>query len=227
MSGRRVKRSEGPRSKMTKATYRKKALPYLLKDFDRHCAYCLDPSDFRSPSENHIDHFDCKLRERQRHQYKNLMLACSACNISKHDKPVVNPFDSDQRLLNCTEENEFPTHIVEAADGRWHPVTKAGEYHIESIELNAECHRNKRSARRRITEEILKTCTTAIQYRATNPRATHDAIMNMLRLILNHLNSFPPLVTDRGLISASDWLRVQGVDTSLLSVGHHDDPAKG
>src|SRR5437899_167860 len=94
----RVKRGPGPKSKMTEATYRKKALPHLLNDFKRHCAYCLDPDEFRHPSLNHVDHFNCKLHGRKRHQYTNLMLACGACNMSKRDKPVRNPLDHEQRL---------------------------------------------------------------------------------------------------------------------------------
>ena len=130
MKATRVKRSAGPKSTLTKANYRKKALNFLLKDFERRCAYCLDPNEFRHPSLDQVDHFNCKLRERQRHQYKNLMLACAACNLSKHDKPIANPFDKEQRLLNCTEENEFPEHIIEMEDGQWEAVTKAGEYHL-------------------------------------------------------------------------------------------------
>src|SRR5437868_3115831 len=110
----RVNRSDGPKSTMTEATYRKKALPFLLKDFEGRCAYCLDPSEFRHPSQNHVEHFNCKLHGRKRHLYANLMLACATCNQCKHAKPVVNPLDQDQRLLNCTEENEFPAQIVEA-----------------------------------------------------------------------------------------------------------------
>ena len=46
-----------------------------------------------------------------------------------------NPLDKQQRLLNCTEETEFPEHIVELDNGQWQSVTKAGEYHLVSIGL--------------------------------------------------------------------------------------------
>jgi len=122
----RVKRGTGPKSTMTKASYRRKGLPFLLKDFEGRCAYCLDPNEFRHPSQDQVDHFNCKLKERKRHQYKNLMLACATCNHCKHDKPTVNPFDKEQRLINCTEENEFPDHIWERDDGQWEAKTKPG-----------------------------------------------------------------------------------------------------
>jgi hypothetical protein len=208
----RVKRGPGPKSKMTKATYRKKALPHLLKDFDAHCAYCLDPSELRHPSQNHVEHFDCKLRERQRHQYVNLMLACVTCNMCKHDKPVVNKFNPKQRLLNCTKENEFCLHIKENEMGEWEPQTPAGFYHIQSIGLDEQCHSKKRFMRRRLAESILTLYTTAIQYLGHNPRVIHDAIMGHTKAIVEELRNLPPLVTEDGLISVDDWLRKKGVN---------------
>lgn len=219
MKAARVKRSAGPRSKLTRASYRRKALPFLLKDFEGKCAYCLDPGEFRHPSQTQVDHFNCKLRERKRHQYENLMLACSACNLTKHDKPVVNPLDREQRLLNCTQENEFPEHILEKEDGQWEPVTKAGEYHLESIGLREDCHKQKRAARRRIVEQILILCSTAIKYETSNPAAIHYQVMDTLRELLSHLDNFPPLVTGEGILSARDWLKARGVDLSLFPKG--------
>lgn len=215
----RVKRGPGPKGKLTQGNYRKKALPFLLIDFDGRCAYCLDPSDFRHASLNHVDHFDCKLRGRRRHQYPNLMLACAACNLSKHDKPVVNPLDKDQRLLNCTEETEFPEHIVETEDGQWQSRTKAGEYHLAVIGLRERCHQSKRAARRRLAERILALCTQAIQYQSVNPVAVHRQIMGTLRDLVGHLDAFPPLVTEKGVQTVRAWLARHGVDARLFGQG--------
>jgi len=216
MKGPRVNRSAGPKSKMTKANYRKKALRFLLKDFQGCCAYCLDPSDFRHPQQNHVDHFDCKLKERQRHQYKNLMLACVTCNSCKHDKPVINPLDQEQRLLNCTIENEFPEHIVEIEEGQWKPITKQGEYHLESIGLTESCHQRKRFARRINAEWLLRLCTTAIQYKTHNPAEVQSQLMNIVSSILALLDSFPPLVTQDGVVTVRKWLAANGVDIKLF-----------
>ena len=199
---------------MTEFTYRKKALPHLIKDFSGHCAYCLDPKEFRAPSQNHVDHFDCKLRGRKRHYYKNLMLACAACNMSKHDKPVINPFSEEQRLLNCTEENEFVEHIRETEDGQWEAMTPAGHYHLESIELREDCHRNKRRARKVMTDEIAKLFKTAVKYETHNPAELHNQMMATIRSLLAELKNFPPLIVNGGAISARDWLKSQGVDIS-------------
>jgi hypothetical protein len=208
----RVKRGLGPQTTMTKATYRKKALPHLLNDFERSCAYCLDPNDFRHPSQDQVDHFNCKLPERRRHQYKNLMLACAACNLNKHDKVVINPHDQEQRLLNCTVENEFDGHIVEGKDGHWVSTTNAGEYHITSIELDHQCHRKKRAVRREMAETLLALCTMAFRYRAQNPEEIHKQIMESAKAILGQLNNFPPLIVEGKTITVREWLKNQGVD---------------
>lgn len=210
----RVKRSKGPASAMTEFTYRKKALPFLMKDFNGHCAYCLDPKEFRAPSQSHVEHFDCKLKGRKRHFYKNLMLACAACNMSKRGKPIKNPLNPEQRLINCTEENEFIEHIRETEDGQWEPLTPAGHYHLESIELREDCHRKKRRARRIMTEEVAKLFRTAVQYEAHNPVELHNQMMATIRSLLTVLDNFPPLVVPGGTISARDWLKSEGVEIS-------------
>jgi hypothetical protein len=120
--------------------------------------------------------------------------------------------------LNCTEENEFPEHIVELEDGQWEPKTKAGEYHLESIGLRESCHRQKRYARKRIAEQILNLCSTAIQYRTFNPAEVHNQMMDTLRALLSHLDNFPPLVVEDGVLSPREWLNARGVDVSVLQV---------
>ncbi len=212
----RVQRGKGPAATMTEATYRKKALPYLLTDFRSQCAYCLDPGEFRHPSQTQVDHFDCKLPPRKRHQYVNLMLACAACNRVKHDNPIRNPFDPEQRLLNCTEENEFPNHIAEADDGQWVPLTKPAVYHLEVIGLTEESNRKKRLARREVALEIQKICSMAVTYKASNPKALHDQLMDSVKIMLGLADNFPPLLTDAGVVSTRDWLKSQGIDVSNI-----------
>jgi len=212
----RVKRSHGPKAAMTEATYRKKALPHLLADFNGLCAYCLDPKEFRAASQSNVEHFDCKIRGRERHYYKNLMLACAACNMSKHDKPVVNPFDSEQRLLNCTEENEFLGHIRENSNGQWESTSKAGHYHLASIGLTADCHNKKRKARAVMANRIFGLLTTAIQYKTVNPEAVHHQLMGAVRDLLQTMENFPPIVTENGVFTVKEWLKSKGVDLGFL-----------
>jgi hypothetical protein len=197
---------------MTKWTYRKKALPFLSKDFEKKCAYCLDPDELRHPNQTHVDHFDCKLPEKRRHRYKNLMLACSACNVSKLDKPVVNHYNPKLRILNCTEENEFQGHILEDDDGQWIGITAEGVYHLEVLNLKEECHRKKRKMRRGIAEQIYNLCSTAIQYQSQNPVETHRALMETVRQMLNDIDNFPPLITENGPVSVKVWMQQKGID---------------
>lgn len=206
----------GPKIRLTRSNYRKKSLPFLLSDFQKRCAYCLDPDDFRHPALNHVDHFNCKLRERKRHQYRNLMLACAACNQVKHDKPIVNPLDPRQRLLNCTEENEFPKHIREDDNGAWQHLSDEGEYHLTTIGLQEPCHTAKRRERRRNANQVLALLKQAVQYQSINPVSLHRTIMEMVHGILSLLDNFPPLVTEHGMISVRDWLKQNGVNADLL-----------
>jgi hypothetical protein len=152
------------------------------------------------------------------------MLACAACNQTKHDKPVANPLDSEQRLLDCTKENEFPDHIVETADGQWDWRTDAGKYHLTVIGLREPCHQAKRLARRVLAERILRLCTTAIQYLSLNPKDTQRELTKTVLDLVNHLDSFPPMVTDRGVESVREWLRVQGVDIGLFPAAESAKP---
>lgn len=216
MSEPRVKRSKGPKVLLTDGNYRKKALPFLLQDFERRCAYCLDPDEFRLPSHNQVEHFDCKISGRRRHQYRNLMLGCVACNFTKRAKPKTNPFDKRQRLLNCTEENEFLGHIVEEEDGQWKALTPEGEYHLTCIGLTESCYRSKRVERRRMATRLLALLTQAIRYESHNPPDLHKETMSMIRGTLGLLEKFPPLVTDAGVLTVREWLDKQGVDTNSL-----------
>ena len=145
------------------------------------------------------------------------MLGCAACNRYKHDKPVQNPFAADQRLLNCTEENEFPDHIAEGPDGQWTAKTNEGHYHLNSIGLTADCHRRKRLARRVMADRIYSLLTTAIQYKTHNPKQVHDELMSASNDVLNLLENFPPLVTEHGILTAREWLQKKGLDVGLLS----------
>lgn len=216
MTAERVRRGPGPPVMLREGNYRKKALPFLRNDFQRTCAYCLDPRDLRHPSLDHVDHFNCKISGRKRHAYTNLMLACAACNLTKHDKPVCNPLDKRQRLLNCTRECEFPQHIRESEDGQWVPISPEGKYHVTVIGLDEACHRSKRAMRRRLADQILRLLTTAIQYEADNPAEVQSQLMATLRELLRDLDFFPPLVTNGGVLTIRQWLASRGVDTDLL-----------
>ena len=105
---------------------------------------------------------------------------------------------------------------IETVDGQWNHLTKAGEYHLESIGLREPSHKRKRAARRVIADQILALCTTALQYKAVNPAEVHNQLMWTMRSLLEHLRNFPPLVTEKGVISTMEWLKSNGVDTQVF-----------
>jgi len=80
------------------------------------------------------------------------MLACAACNLNKHDKPVVNPYNGKQRLLNCTEENEFTGHICELENGKWEAKSDEGLYHLDQWPYRRLSY-GKATCPRQITEK--------------------------------------------------------------------------
>lgn len=130
---------------------------------------------------------------------------------------MVNPSDNSQRLLNCTEENEFPEHVVETDDGQWMGKTPQGEYHLAAIGLQENCHKTKRQARRKMAERILGLLTQAIQYESHNPPGLHKQVMGTVLDTLDVLENFPPMVTENGVKPVREWLAEKGLDVALLA----------
>jgi hypothetical protein len=196
----RVKRGPGPKGVLTKNTYRRKALKFLKADFGCQCAYCLQSSELQHANQTHVDHFDPHKPNRSRNAYSNLMLACSGCNLNKHDKFVQNPFNKSQRLLDCTKENEFPQHIVETSDGRWTGKTEEGIYHIATIELNEPALVRNRAARRELIERLKALeAQTSFTYTGGIDAASFSALTALLQTVRSQLQTSIPLVTDFGL----------------------------
>jgi hypothetical protein len=201
MNGARIKRGHGPRSLLTKNTYRRKALQFLINDFGRRCAYCLQSSELQHANQTHVDHFDAHKPNRTRHLYKNLMLACSGCNLNKHDKFAQNPFNARQRLLDCTKENEFPEHIVETKEGVWTGKTDEGNYHIATIELNEPALVRTRAARNELAQRLKALEARAFKYTGSLDTTSLAALESLLDAVRRELKSSIPLVTDSGLLS--------------------------
>lgn len=200
MSVARVKRGAGPKGVLTKNNYRRKALKFLKADFACQCAYCLQSSELLHANQTHIDHFDAHKPNRSRHAYENLMLACSGCNLNKHDKFVRNPFNKKQRLLDCTKENEFPQHIVEDRSGLWVGKTDEGIYHIATIELNEPALVRNRVARRELSERLKALeAQTSFTYTGSVDATSLAALSSLLQTVRKQLETSIPLVTDSGL----------------------------
>ena len=196
----RVKRSRGPASAMTEYTYRKKALSFLKRDFQNRCAYCLRHLSDEHINQSHVEHFDSALKDRRRHRYSNLMLACSACNLSKLAKAVFDPKEPIRRLLNCTVENEFPEHVVENESSEWVAKTPAGDYHIRAVDLNEPAHVRRRSRRRAVFSELLKLETSAIRYKGSIQPDALNTLLSTLSELRDQLRTAIPIPTEKGLL---------------------------
>ncbi len=86
-----------------------------------------------------VDHFNPRLPERLRDQYRNLYLASRHCNNSKRQYwPTVGQMKEGIRFLDCCREWDYGAHIFEdPVTHRVNGVTPAGKYHVRMCDLNA------------------------------------------------------------------------------------------
>jgi hypothetical protein len=137
----RVRRGEPPKGKLNNRNYRRRALPALLRDFERRCAYSLrHEQQAGGLTHMEVDHFNPTLPNRLRNKYSNLFLSTRHCNLKKR---AYWPLAVDQkkgiRFLNCCEEMDYGVHIFENPETHeLVGVTPAGRYHILACNLNAD-----------------------------------------------------------------------------------------
>jgi hypothetical protein len=201
----RVKRTKGPSGTITENNYRRKALPHLQTDFKNRCAYCLQQMTLQHTNQTHVEHFDSHLPGRKKHYYSNLMLSCSACNLSKLGKPVRDPLDKTRRMLKCTEENEFPEHIVEdPTSSIWEPKSPAGDYHITSMDLNESSHIQKRQLRNELIRRITTLRSGAKKYYGSLAMDAIDGLLSILQSLESEMGIALPVPTEGGLKEVSE-----------------------
>jgi hypothetical protein len=147
-----------------------------------------------------VDHFDAGIKDNViRNQYSNLMLACMACNMMKSNKRNFDPKRPENRMLNCTKENEFPDHIVEDQEGQWIGKTPAGSYHITCTDLNERSRVSLRKQRRAVLMQ-LRELEQPLQYTGSMDLSALRSTLEMIRLVREDLQSAVPLPTETGLI---------------------------
>lgn len=151
----RIKRSSGP-SGITEHNYRRKAMAALLVDFQSRCAYSRRHIRLSGTTAMHVDHVNPRLRGKQRHQFRNLVLATAQCNGRKSAHwPDKEMLARDIRFLDPCSEQDYGVHIFENPDTN-HLVaaSPAGQYHIDMLDLNAETfvwERRVRAAYRKLS----------------------------------------------------------------------------
>ncbi len=121
---------------MTTRDYRR-FRSYIREDFSACCAYCLLHELLAGGAENfELDHFKPKSQFRDLiHVYENIYYSCHPCNNIKHDVwPTDELLARGYRFVDPCHD-AFSTHFTEV-DGRWEPLTPAGEYSRERLRLN-------------------------------------------------------------------------------------------
>lgn len=144
MAGRVTRRKI--KRKFTRYTY-KKALPYLLEDFDDRCAYSwMHRSEI---DEMEVDHFNPHLKSKDVQLYSNLMPSLGSCNRTKGSTW---PSPADRKLglylIDPTKELDYGHQIFEdPATHRLEGTTPAAKYHIRVLGLNSAYLINRRKTR--------------------------------------------------------------------------------
>jgi 5-methylcytosine-specific restriction endonuclease McrA len=114
---------------ITTGDYRK-FRPYVRKDFERRCAYCLLQEVLAGGEENfELDHFRPKwLFAALKLDFYNIYYACHPCNNIKHDKWPSQLLEEQGKTFVDLCKDNFETHFDERPDGTWMGLTPAAEY---------------------------------------------------------------------------------------------------
>jgi hypothetical protein len=160
-----------------------------------------------------VDHFDPKIGPRRRNEYSNLMLASERSNNAKSDSwPSSSERRAGVRFLDPTRECEFGTHIVEHS--RSHKLiarTPAGQYHIDTLDLNSE---QLVKARKDRSEEF------EFQRRQQITFVGHVSFQEIAALLSHYTDQSQYLIPEFPLASAAEehkFDKQEAVDAAILA----------
>ena len=178
-----------PGIKLTRNNYRKKALPYLLADFEDRCAYSME----RLAKLLEVDHFNPNLKKDPIQKYDNLFPASRHCNRSKGSTwPTLKMEREGIRFLDCTKEIDYGTCIFE--DPQSHELigtTPAAKWHIHQLDLNAPFlvrHRRERAVLRQKIQE----CFVRLKKPIEDPKPFLDLIQEVRGKLDDMIPEIPP-----------------------------------
>lgn len=151
----RIVKDSGKKRHYTASTYRK-ALPELLVDFQRRCAYSLQHIERMGVQIMEIDHHNPRLQGRRKHHYRNLVPAHRICNGHKSDTwPTRAQFKKKLRFLNPRKEVDYGAQIFEDSEScRLIGTTPAAKYHIRHCGLNDPYFVQERKTRASIRKRL-------------------------------------------------------------------------
>lgn len=146
----RIIRREHPPKMTGRAGYRK-AEPYLRRDFDYRCAYCMVHEQQVGGTEAFcIDHFKPRSKSGRVNDYANLYWACIPCNQFKHDNWATGAQRLEgYRFADPCREQDYGVHFVESDTGELLIQNPCGEYHVRTLRLNRAWLRYLRLERNR------------------------------------------------------------------------------
>ena len=138
-----------------RAGYRK-AEPYLRRDFDYRCAYCMvHEQQLGGTKAFCIDHFKPRSKGGRVNDYANLYWSCIPCNLFKHDNwPTEEQRRKGYRFADPCREQDYGVHFVESDDFELLPQTPCGEYHVLTLRLNRAWLRRLRLERNQKQERL-------------------------------------------------------------------------
>jgi hypothetical protein len=150
----RIKRGPPPAKRIKRHRYRD-ALPELLRDFERRCAYSMQHESRAGMME--VDHFDPRKKKDILQDYDNLFPASRHCNCKKSNHwPTKSEAAVGCRFLNPCEELDYGEQIFEdPASYKLVGATPAARWHIRICGLNAD-HLVKERTRRAEHLDLLK-----------------------------------------------------------------------
>jgi len=111
--------------------------PYLRKDFEYCCAYCLRPeANFGEEACGEIDHFCPQSIDKNLVcEYTNLYWSCRECNSNKGDIwPSAEDRAADRRFVDPCED-DLAKHYTFEESGEIVPLTPQAGYSVDSMLL--------------------------------------------------------------------------------------------
>ncbi len=115
------------------------------------CEYC-GVSETDAGGELTIDHFKPQSKSGS-DEPKNLVYACSRCNLYKGD--YFSETDSDKKIFNPRSDSS-ENHFIFLANGQVQPLTETGKFTIVRLRLNRESLVENRRQKQIQTEENLR-----------------------------------------------------------------------
>jgi len=178
-----------PGIKLTRNNYRKKALPYLLVDFDNRCAYSME----KLFTLLEVDHFNPNLKKDLIQKYENLFPASRHCNKNKRATwPSKKMMQQGIRFLDCTKESDYGTCIFEDLEShKLIGTTPAAKWHILQLDLNAPFlikHRKERAD----LHQIIKNCFVRLRTPIDKSKPFFDLIKEIRKKLDDMIPQIPP-----------------------------------